>query len=163
MGAQDSTAAGSAGRESGGETATDRMVLDSTGMTSPAIELVPAALHYAGKPDTPATARVRRYDRSMRMSRALRTLGVGWALAIAAIFLPVLHFILVPALALGAPLVALQRWGEAAVLIGASGDCPGCGKPQEWTLHPSKLGEPVAHRCESCGRGLTLVTAVATR
>jgi len=131
--------------------------------SEPEAESISAVLRYLGKPDSPATARVRRYDRAMRMSRMLRTLGTGWALAVAAIFLPVLHFILVPALALGTPLIALQRWGEAAVLIGASGACPACGKPQDWKLHPSKLGEPVAQRCESCGRALTLVTAADPR
>jgi hypothetical protein len=124
----------------------------------PEIQPVTARLRYVGKPDTAATARVRRYDRALRMRRALQTLGTGWGLAIAAIFLPVLHFILVPALALGTPLIALQRWGEASVLVGASGACPACGAAQDWKLHPSKLGEPVAHRCESCGRALTLET-----
>ena len=124
----------------------------------PETQDVHARIKYTGKPDAPATARVRRYDRALRMSRALKTLGTGWALAIAAIFLPVLHFILVPALALGTPLIALQRWGESAVLVGATGNCPACGQPQDWKLHPSKLGEPVSQRCESCGRALTLET-----
>src|SRR5688572_16513805 len=114
----------------------------------PEVQTVAAALRYPGKPDSPALARVKRYDRAARMQRTVRTLGAGWGLAVAAVFLPVLHFVLVPALALGAPLLALQRWGEAAVLVGASGDCPACGQPQDWKLHPHKLGEPVGHRCE---------------
>lgn len=124
----------------------------------PDAERVPARLCYTGRPPTAAEALVRRYDRRRRVGRALRILGACWGLAVVAVFLPVLHLVLVPALALGGVILALQRWNQPAAVIGARGTCPACDSAQEFRLHPAPLGEPLAHRCESCGRALSLET-----
>src|SRR5262249_33361169 len=91
-------------------------------------------------------------DRALRAVRA----WVGcWAAAVAAVFIPVLHFVLVPALLLSGPLVALARWREHVTILGADGPCPACGATQ----HPrprSTASEHMGFRCESCRRALQL-------
>ncbi len=85
--------------------------------------------------------------------------SVGWAgcwgAAVAAVFLPVLHFVLVPSLLLAGPLVALARWRERVTILAADGACPACGAMQ----HPrprSAAAEHMGFRCESCRRALEL-------
>ena len=115
-----------------------------------------AALEYPDRADTAASVRVRHRDRRERSLRAVRTLAACWGLAVLAVFLPVLHFILVPGLLLLGPAMAWSRLHEARTLLGADGACPACALP----LH-LKLGQPwrgrTILRCDGCGRRLTLV------
>jgi hypothetical protein len=118
-----------------------------------------AALEYPGRADAAASVRVRHHDRPGRTVRAARTLAACWGLAIAAVFLPVLHFVL-PALLLLGPALAWSRLHEAHTLLGVRGACPACAL----ALH-LKLGQPWRERtilrCDGCGRRLTLVLGPA--
>jgi hypothetical protein len=117
---------------------------------------VPARFTYVGRPDTEARVRVRRHDSRQRTARALRVLGACWGLAVVAVLVPVLHFVLVPGLLLAGPLLAVQRLGERVTVVGARGECPGCGAPQTFTLAMAPT-ERMPLRCEACGRQVFLV------
>jgi hypothetical protein len=116
---------------------------------------VPGTLVYPGKPDGPAEVDLIPRPRAQRMTRTLIALGQCWGLAVVAVFLPVLHFILVPALLLAGPFVARSRWLEHASARRMRGTCPGCGHAVQVPLRQSARPE-VAFRCPDCGRPLTL-------
>lgn len=116
---------------------------------------VAATLAYHGHADAPATLRVRDWSKPERTARAVRALATCWGLAVLAVFLPVLHFVLVPSLLVAGPLAALARLNERATVLGAHGACPACGAAQAFALSGA-MRESIALRCESCGRAVSL-------
>jgi hypothetical protein len=115
----------------------------------------PATLHYFRAEPTSAMARLAVPPAPARARRAWLTLLAGWGLAVAAVFVPVLHFVLVPALLFGTPLLAWSRWKERITLLGAEGMCPACGELQHFREHGALQHERTV-RCERCGRALVL-------
>ncbi|MFQ5746948.1 MAG: hypothetical protein ACE5HF_06970 [Gemmatimonadota bacterium] len=61
---------------------------------------IPAVLYGEGR-ETAVELRVRRFTRRERLRAAGRRLGLLWGLAVPAVFIPVLHLVLVPGLLLG--------------------------------------------------------------
>lgn len=118
-------------------------------------EDVEASFTYIGRPPTRAAVHLVRRDRSRRIVRAVQSWGACWGLMVVAVFVPVLHFVLVPSLFLIGPLLGLQRLGERASVREASGACPGCGAPCRFT--PKQGAKPrMPLRCEACGRAIAL-------
>ena len=112
-----------------------------------------ATLTYLGRPDQPAELSVIVRDAGQRTRRAVLTWLAAWGLGIAAVFLPVLHFVLVPLLVLGGPILALHRLGESVSVLAVTGTCPGCGVPQHQPLN--RGAEPrLEFRCDACGRAI---------
>lgn len=103
----------------------------------------------------PATVKVIQHDPRDRMSRAAKAWAGCWGAAIVAVFLPVLHFILVPALVVGGPLYAMVMMREKVTVLGAEGACPACGAPQSPKLKTG-ASDQMGFRCESCRRALGL-------
>lgn len=100
-----------------------------------------------------ATVRVRGHDRRDRMRRAALGLGACWGAAILAVFLPVLHFILVPALIVAGPLVLLSQLRQHVTIVDVEGPCPACGAAiREKLNRDARL--PIELRCEQCRRAL---------
>lgn len=121
---------------------------------------VAASFEYLGRPSTPASARVLARAPRERALRAVRALGTCWGLAVVAVFIPVLHFLLVPSLLLAGPLVAMTLHGERATVVEARGACPACAHEQ--TVALGRAAKPrIEFRCEQCGRALALVLASA--
>jgi hypothetical protein len=119
-----------------------------------AFELVAAEFVYHDRVG-PATVSIRQHSRPDRLRRAARAWAGCWGAAVAAVFLPVLHFILVPSLIVGGPLYAMLMMRERVTVLGAEGNCPACGAEQ----HPKlKAGasDRMEFRCESCRRALAL-------
>ena len=106
----------------------------------------------------PSRARVQALHRDAggRTARAVRTWAICWGLAVVAVFLPVLHFVLVPALLAAGPLLGWQALREHVTLVRAEGHCPGCGAVQQFTLGTG-WRERTILRCEACGRRIQLV------
>jgi len=129
-------------------------------MTSPSTKHVredalDVAFQYSGREATVAHVTLRRWTRAGRLRRALQGLFGCWLAAIVAVFLPLLHFILVPSLLLGGPVFALIRWAEPVTLVSARGTCPGCG--QEIVLDVAqRASSPMGIRCDHCSRTVQL-------
>lgn len=115
----------------------------------------PAQLRYPGKEPSAAVVNLRRRGRRDRLAAVARTWAISWLAAVAAVFLPVLHFILVPALLIGGPLYALSMRDEHTTLLRASGACPACGVPVAHA-QARRATATVALRCDGCGRALEL-------
>jgi hypothetical protein len=95
-------------------------------------------------------------DAGQRTRRALLTWLAAWGLAIVAVFLPVLHFVLVPLLVVGGPLLALSRLRERVSVLEVSGVCPGCGVAQRQPLNTGAQPR-LAFRCGACRREITVL------
>lgn len=115
----------------------------------------PARLRYPGKEPVPAVVTLRRRSRRDRTVAVARAWAISWLAAVAAIFVPVLHFVLVPALLVGGPLYALSLRNEHTTLLRARGTCPACGAA---VAHAQKgrAAASMALRCDACGRALEL-------
>jgi hypothetical protein len=88
-------------------------------------------LTYFDQPARPVTLELTRYDQRQRLVRAVLALGACWGLAVLAVLIPVLHFLLVPALFLAGPFFAYRRLHEEATVTRIRGTCPACGQPIE--------------------------------
>src|SRR5689334_8218551 len=103
----------------------------------------------------PAKVHVLGHDRADRARRAVLGLGACWGAAILAIFIPLLHFILVPSLIVAGPLVALSQLKQRVTILDIDGPCPCCGGP----IHEKIDGDSrmrMELRCDSCRRALSV-------
>lgn len=91
-----------------------------------------------------------------RLLRALKMLGVLWALALVTVFIPVAHFVLVPTFLLAGPIVAFRRYGMKFALEKVGAVCPACGQEIVIPLEP---GDRLPKRtyCPACSKPLRLV------
>jgi hypothetical protein len=108
-------------------------------------------LTYFDQPARPATLELVRYDHRQRVMRAVTALGACWGLAVLAVLIPVLHFLLVPALFLAGPFFAYRRLHEEATVTSIRGACPACGQTIEHTTREAwkpllRLDCPHCHR-----------------
>jgi len=98
---------------------------ETTGASAGVVQVATAFRYYQQHSD--AHARVALYGRIDRVRRAVLGLLACWAAACGALFVPVLHFVLVPSLLIAGPWLALTRLGERRTVLGVEGPCPACG------------------------------------
>lgn len=122
----------------------------------PGARVAPGAFRYFENAPTPAELTVLDFPAPVRWRRAALAWAGCWAAAIAAVFLPVLHFVLVPTLLVAGPLVARRRLSERQSILEARGTCPACGGPIAESL---RAAPAPTHRlrCDHCGRAIELV------
>ena len=109
---------------------------------------------YSGQP-THGTVTVQQFSREERVRRALGGLGKWWGVALASVFIPVAHFLLVPSFLLYGIWQFVQRFGTASLAINAHGTCPDCHVEQTLEL-AARWQSPQPVTCRSCHRGLRL-------
>lgn len=114
-----------------------------------------ASFHYHGRPATEARLEVRHWNPRQRILRALQGLGMCWGAAVLAVLLPVLHWVLVPALLIAGPIFAIQRHGELTTVLSANGACPACGVDLSFRLAQASRARMML-RCDHCGRAISL-------
>jgi hypothetical protein len=93
--------------------------------------------------------------------RVLAGLGMFWGLALASVFIPVAHFILVPAFLVAGLLVALRRAREDRRLILLRGACPRCGAAQQFRPG-GRFADGRSFDCPKCHGNVTLVIPPAS-
>ncbi len=104
---------------------------------------------------TRGTVTVQAFDRRQRIRRSCTALGRWWGVALACVFIPVAHFVLVPSfLAYGLWQFA-QRIRTAELARNARGICPDCGTEQQFEL-AARWPAPQTVTCSRCQRGLRL-------
>ncbi len=84
-----------------------------------------------------------------RLGRGLVRLLICWALAVACILVPLLHFVLVPGFVLLGPVLA---WKASAATVSVSSTevtCPRCSTLTP--VEPGTTGWPARLWCASCG------------
>ena len=116
---------------------------------------VPVTLAVFGASPVPAVAFVQRRTLVSRVGRAGLGLAVAWLLAFPAIFLPVLHFVLVPGLVIGGIVLAVHRMREDRTLARVEGHCPRCGASVDATPG-GRFRLPRSVQCLHCKNTLTV-------
>jgi hypothetical protein len=96
----------------------------------------------------PGKVRVESWDKSERTKRAIKTWAGGWGLAVASVFLPGAHFILVPTFLIATPFVAYFVSKQNSVILGGESVCPYCDKPFKIEKGPQKW--PLEDVCTFC-------------
>jgi hypothetical protein len=121
---------------------------------------VPAQLTAFGHPSQPAQAVILEQAPGQRFARTLAGLGMFWGLALASVFIPVAHFVLVPTFVVAGIVLAIKRAREDRRLLLVRGACPRCGAVQE--LRPGgRFVDGRSFDCPKCHGNLTLATASA--
>ena len=121
-------------------------------MTTRTLEL---RLHGFGAPTVPARAEIAELAPADRLKRAAVVFGAFVAVAIVALPIPIVHFMLVPGGLLLAFLLGGLRLREDAIFRDVSGGCPFCGTEQHFPLF-GRFRLPKDVHCANCGRKLTL-------
>lgn len=119
---------------------------------------LPATLSVFGAPARAVTVTVLQQSGQRRAGRALAALGMFWGLAVVAVFLPVVHFVLVPSLLAAGVIVAALRLREHRRVLGVEGACPRCGVVQVFTA-AGRLRRDQTLDCPRCHSTLTLAVA----
>ena len=107
---------------------------------------------------TQGTCDVVSFDRPARRRRAWAALGKAWGVAVACVFIPVAHFLLVPSFLAFGVYQFIDRLGTAEVARKAHGTCPDCGTEQAFELGRRRTQAQVT--CAQCHRGLTVAFVV---
>ncbi len=107
-----------------------------------------------GDSTTAGEATVVHFDGGERMARAGKGLAMAWGAALASVFIPVAHFLLVPGFFLAGLVVFVKRMRRKVVVDTVRGACPDCNHDQsfdtanDWCL-------PMHLTCANCSRLLT--------
>jgi hypothetical protein len=120
------------------------------GLVEVAVSLI---LFGAAATEGTATVVVHRVGR--RIGRALLTLGVCWTLAVAAVFIPLAHFVLVPGFLIGGVIFAMIRVRQTWMFQNVRGPCPRCRVEQTFVPAGRSRGEWRVD-CPNCGNQVTV-------
>jgi hypothetical protein len=112
-------------------------------------------LHGFGAPTAPAHAKIAELAPADRVRRAAVVFGAFVAVAIVALPIPIVHFMVVPGGLLLAFVLGGLRLREDAIFRDVSGRCPFCGTEQHFPLF-GRFRLPKDVHCANCGRKLTL-------
>ncbi|HEX5386646.1 MAG TPA: hypothetical protein VFW66_08115 [Gemmatimonadales bacterium] len=103
-----------------------------------------------GDPPSTANVEVGVLERGERLRRAGVALGAGFAAALIAIPIPLVHFFVVPGALIVGVTLAAKRLKEGETFQGARGRCPHCNAEQRFPLFggfrlPKRLDCPGCH------------------
>jgi hypothetical protein len=115
-----------------------------------------ASLKGFGAPATPAELVVETLGLGDRVRRAALAFAAGAALAIIALPIPLVHFVLVPGALLLGLIFAGLRLNQREIIRSAKGACPYCGTRQRLGLAGRVFRLPREVFCERCRRPLDL-------
>lgn len=116
---------------------------------------VPVRLKLSGEAESQAVAKVEDWDPIARVKRAVAPMCICWAAAGVSIFIPILHFVLVPTLLIAGPVIFALRITESSTLQSLAGDCPRCKKPGQFVTG-GRFKLPRNVTCDGCGNLLEL-------
>ncbi len=105
---------------------------------------------------TEAVLEVDELSTGRRLGRAAKGFATWFGAAVVSVFIPIAHFVLVPACLIGAALVLVSRLRTRALVVRAHGRCPDCGAEQDLDVLGPGRGTVRAVSCRSCYRGLEL-------
>jgi hypothetical protein len=115
----------------------------------------PASLTIFGASPSPAVVTVTTASPGQRFVRAARSAAVLWAFAVGFVFVPGLHFVLVPTFLILGAVAGLRQLRGTEVVSGVHGTCPRCGREQDFTAG-NRLAPSWTLDCPACHNTLTL-------
>ena len=116
---------------------------------------VPALLTVFGAAARPAVVTVTRPSPGGRFKRAAKAAAVFWAFAFGCVFIPGLHFVLVPSFLVIGVAAGLRHARDAEVVSRVRGACPRCGGEQDFAAG-NRLAPTWTLDCPACHNTLTL-------
>jgi hypothetical protein len=114
-----------------------------------------ASLSVFGAKPSPVLVTVTRPSPGGRLARAARVAGIFWAVAAGCVFLPGLHFVLVPTFLVVGTAAGLRHLRDTEVVSRVHGACPRCGHQQDFAAG-NRLTPTWSLDCPSCHNTLTL-------
>jgi hypothetical protein len=111
-----------------------------------------------GSTPTEADVVIERLTLSARLARAAAVMGAGLLLAVIALPIPLVHFVLVPAGVLLGLTFGAIRLKQREIFRRAEGSCPFCGAHQRLGLAGRAFRLPRRVHCAECRRELDLGT-----
>jgi hypothetical protein len=114
-----------------------------------------ASLTVFGAPPRRASVTVMRQAPRQRVGRALKAGGAFWAVAAGCVFLPGLHFVLVPSFLVIGIVVAARSLRDEEIVSRVHGTCPRCGVEQDFAAG-RRLAPSWTLDCPTCHNTLTL-------
>jgi hypothetical protein len=105
-------------------------------------------------PMTIATITQIHFSKKERTQNALKTFGLLITLAFVTIFVPILHFVLVPAFFLASFILGMDKLGEKVRNAGGKGECPKCH--EQFTVQNSKWVARITNNCDHCHEDLEM-------
>ena len=121
---------------------------------------LPASLTAFGAPPRRVLVTVVRPSPGRRAVRALKSGGVFWAVAAGCVFLPGLHFVLVPSFLLVGVVVGFRHLRDQEIVSRVHGPCPRCGLEQDFAAG-NGLTPSWELDCPACHTHLTLTLDAA--
>ncbi|MBN8550439.1 MAG: hypothetical protein J0M12_14085 [Deltaproteobacteria bacterium] len=112
-----------------------------------------------GKPDkeSSGTVHIKHWTPQERLLRALKTFAIWFFIALLSVFIPILHFVLVPLALLLAFIFSFMAYGQSSVVLGGSGSCPFCSARLDIVRKPDRW--PLDDICSSCSRHVRIEKA----
>jgi hypothetical protein len=114
-----------------------------------------ASLTVFGAPPRRVSVTVVRPSPGQRAVRALKGGGVFWAVAAGCVFLPGLHFVLVPSFLVIGVAVGIKHLRDEEIVSRVHGPCPRCGLEQDFAVG-NRLTASWTLDCPACHNNLTL-------
>lgn len=111
---------------------------------------VEVSLSYSDQTKTTGYILVKDFSTKERMRSCLILWLGSWIAAGLAVFLPLLHFILVPAFIIAGPVLGLTKYYQKSKVLEGSGTCPACQKNLK--IVSGSLNWPLEELCSACGR-----------
>ena len=118
-------------------------------------EVLDASLTAFGSMPSHAEVSVARLTPGQRLARGFRGAGVFWAIAGACIFIPGLHFVLVPGFLLIGIVTGMVRVRDAETVVRVHGVCPRCKFEQDFTAG-NRFAPTWRLDCRACHNHLEL-------
>lgn len=102
----------------------------------------------AGGKETEGIAQARLWSVEEKRNRAIAGFAITWGLAACSVFLPLAHFVLVPALLIAGPFVFLWAKKQNGKITGLEANCPFCGNAL--TTAETSINWPQRIACTRC-------------
>lgn len=114
-----------------------------------------ASLSVFGAAPRPVRVTVTRQSPGHRLGRAAKVAGVFWAVAAGCVFLPGLHFVLVPTFLVVGLAAGFRNLRDVEIVSRVHGACPRCGLEQDFAAG-NRLTPTWTLDCPACHNNLTL-------
>ncbi len=104
--------------------------------------------------DSEGTVVIQYWKPRDRLLRSIKLSAICFGMAGVAVFIPGLHFILVPGLLLASPIIGFFTYGQQSAVIGGEGTCPACQSPFKVAKGSSQF--PLNDLCTNCQRTIKI-------